>query len=165
MTEKQKKELQKLIENHDGRRFSELESVVLAQQSREYPDFGGGVPEDVYYVLGVFNVHTWKNRRGNETEILTAVVANEKGDEFEVAFASFCKREWDFVKFNRETKEYDKVECNPLLPFYPSLSQRTKAVSEIKPMTAIRIKRARGHFDNPNNTRVFDFNYTWVEKA
>lgn len=166
MTEEQKKKLQKLVKDHDGKSFSELKDVVLAQQSKEFPDYGKDVPEGTYFVMGKYDVHQWKNRRGNTSDILTAFVCDEKGDVFEVAFASFCKREWDFVRFNRESKEYVKVDdCNPLLPFYPSLSQRTDAVSKVAALTAIKVKHARGHFDNPNNDRVFDFDYTWVEKA
>lgn len=165
MTDEQKKKLQKLVKDHDGKSFSELKDVVTTQQSKEFPDYGADVPEGVYYVLGKYDVHVWKNRRGNTSDILTAFIANEKSEVFEVAFASFCKREFDFITFNRETKEYNKVECNPLLPYFPKLSQRTDAVSKVAPMTAIKIKHSHGHFDNPDNQRVFNFDYTWVEKA
>ena len=165
MTAKEKEALKKCVDACEGKSFAELTDVVAKQQSKEFPDFGGDVPEGEYYLIRKFAVHPWTNRQGTQSEILTAFLANiGTGKVVEVAFAAFCAREWDFVTVDK-TGEEKVVEMSPILPFQSKLSDRTKAVSELAENTKVIVKHSFGHFKNPYNTRIFNFKYTWVEGA
>lgn len=168
-------ELQKKIDDLGGFSFSDqkFQDLVKKQKAREFPDFGRDVPtEDVYVFIGKGNVHQWTSpRTGNVSDILTVILQRKGTDEIvEVAAAGFCKREWDFLEQSGKNSEgkyvYTTLECNPVLPFAASIADRNAAVAAIEVGTELRVKHsARGHFDNPNSTRVWDFVYTWVEKA
>ena len=168
-------ELQKKIADLGGFSFedSKFQDLIKKQKAREFPDFGRDVPtEDVYVFIGKGNVHQWTSpRTGNVSDILTVILQRKGTDEVvEVAAAGFCKREWDFLQQSGKNSEgkyvYTTLECKPILPFIASIADRNAAVAAIEIGTELRVKHSeRGHFDNPNSTRVWDFVYTWVEKA
>lgn len=166
-------ELQKKIADLGGFSFNnpKFQDLLRKQKEREFPDFGRDVPEGVYTFTGNGNIHQWTSpRTGSVSDIVTAYLSNDNGDLFEVATAAFAKREWDFLEGQGKNADgkyvYTKVNANPILPFQSSTAARNEAVSKIETGTKVVVKHSkRGHFDNPNNTRIWDFIYTYVEKS
>lgn len=149
---------------------TEVQNKIKAQKEREYPDFGRDVPEGEYTLTGKGTIHNWHNpRTDRNAEIFTAFLQNGEGDVFEVAFAAFSTREFKFMQFDgRDAKgniNYKEVTTNCVLPFTDSLADRNSAVLALGSGLKVSVHHARGHFDNPYNNRVFDFVYTWLEKA
>lgn len=166
-------ELQKKISDLGGFSFadSKFQELVKKQKEREFPDYGRDVPEGVYTLTGQGNIHQWKSPRTEAvSDIVVVYLTNESNEVFEVAAASFATREWSFMqqqgKDNNGKMTYAELSCKPILPFISSVADRNAAVGALTAGTKVRVKHSnRGHFDNPNNTRIWDFIYTYVENV
>ena len=89
-----------LVEN-GAAEISAVRPLIVADAEREFPDFGGQVPEGTYVLTAYCGVHEWKARNGRVSTIRTRFIRRESDNAtFEVAFASFVAREWDFVDVN-----------------------------------------------------------------
>lgn len=164
MTDKEKNALQKAIADCGGRKFEELATITSALAAKEYPNYGGDVPEgETLYFVRKFEVHKWTNREGTTSEILTAYLANSEGKLFEVAFSSFFGREWDFMC--RVNGNEVAIEVSSAFPFTPKISERVRIISEIGEGTPFKVRHAFGHLANPYAKRIFNYQFTWVEKA
>lgn len=159
-------DLIKQITENGGFAFdsAELQAQLKADKEREYPDFGRDIPEGNYIVTGYATSHDWKNRTGNVTHIRTAYIKAVDSDEiYEAPFAAFGQREWDFVKVSSDSEE--KFKPATLLGFIPSTADRNLAVCKVPAGTKVTINHCWGHWNNPNNTRIFNFKYTWISAA
>lgn len=160
--------LQKALDKSGGKSFDELPEFTNTLESREYPDFGVDVPEGEYYTLAKFDIHDWKNSRGKLSQIPTLYVCDENGEIFEIQFSNFFASEFDFIKQTKNDDgdfEKEEIKCNPIFPFTPSRSKRAAAINTLEQGTKIKVCHARGHYDNPDAVRVFNFTRTWVERA
>lgn len=162
--------LQKLIGANSTIRFGseEASALIRAQKEKEFPSFGGNIPEGaVLTFTGYGTSHAWKSpRTGNVSNILTAFCTDASGDVHEVPFASFCCPAYPFVRFDGRNTEgqpqYATVAQNFILPnHYDSNADRNSAVMNLPVGTQFVVHHARGHYDNPYATRVWDFNVTW----
>ena len=160
-----------ITDDKNGKAFSskELQEELKADKEREYPDFGRDIPEGEYILTGYATAHDWKSPRdGRISHIRTAFITNGT-DVYELPFANLSAKEWPFVQFNGRNSDgkatYKTVEIKTVLPYYSSVADRNFAVTQIPANTKIKVHHARGHYDNPYNTRVFDFKNTWAELA
>ena len=164
-------QLEKLIPE-DGFSFGSdtFQKKVKEQKEREFPDYGRDVPVGEYTFTGAGTYKSWKSpKTGNEIQILVAYL-EKNGNLFEVAAAAFAAAEYEFVSFDGKDDKgnikYKKVEMNPVLNYYSSTADRNGAMSTIEAGTKVKVFHStKGHFNNPYNTRIWDFVRTWVELA
>lgn len=148
----------------------QLQKELQEDKENEYPDYGRDVPEGEYSICGYSTLHEWKNKRtGRTSRIRTAFITNGT-DIFEMPFSAFCAREFDFVKFDGRDDSgeviHTKVEMHPICPFISSVAERNlTVVKTLKADDKIKVCHERGHYDNPYNTRIFNFVNTWIERA
>ena len=167
----ERSQLEKLIPE-DGFSFGSdtFQKKVKEQKEREFPDYGRDVPEGEYTFTGAGTYKPWKSpKTGNEIQILVAYL-EKNGTLYEVAAAAFAAAEYEFVSYNGKDEKgnikYKKVEMNPVLDYYSSTADRNGAMSTIEAGTKVKVfHSAKGHFNNPYNTRIWDFVRTWVELA
>jgi hypothetical protein len=166
-------ELLKTIANLGGVAFNsdELQQQLKKDKENEFPDYGRDIPDGEYVVTGYTTVKDWKNpRTGNISHIRTAFIKNDDDEVFQLPYASFCAKEWDFISYAGKDSDgkatYEKAEMHCILPFISSVADRNLTVSNtMKAGDRIKVCHKRGHFDNPYNTRIFDFVLTWAEWA
>lgn len=167
----EKSKLEKLIPE-EGFSFGSdtFQKKVKEQKEREFPDYGRDVPAGEYTFTGAGTYKSWKSpKTGNEIQILVAYL-EKNGNIFEVAAAAFAAAEYEFVSFDGKDEKgnikYKKVEMSPILDYYSSVADRNGAMSTIQAGTKVKVfHSAKGHFNNPYNTRIWDFVRTWVELA
>jgi len=162
--------LQKLIDAESTITFNSeaARTLLRTQKEREFPSFGGNIPEGTVLTFSGYGTsHAWKSpRTGNTSNILTAYCTNAAGEIFEVPFASFCRPAYPFVRFDGRNADgvpqYATVTQTFVLPnHYDSGADRNAAVMGLQVGLQFTIHHARGHFDNPYATRVWDFLTTW----
>jgi hypothetical protein len=169
--EQERINLEKLIPS-EGFSFGSdtFQKKVKEQKEREFPDYGRDVPAGEYTFTGAGTYKSWKSpKTGNEIQILVAYL-EKGGNIFEVAAAAFAAAEYEFVSFDGKDDKgnikYKKVEMNPILDYYSSVADRNGAMSTIEAGTKVKVFHStKGHFNNPYNTRIWDFVRTWVELA
>lgn len=149
----------------------QLQKELKEDRENEYPDYGRDVPVGEYTICGYSTLHEWKNKRtGRVSRIRTAFIANEQNDIFEMPFSAFCAKEFDFVKFDGRNDDgevvHTKVEMSPICPFISSVAERNlTVVKTLRTGDKVKVCHERGHYDNPYNTRIFNFVNTWIERA
>ena len=152
-----------LVEN-GAAEISAVRPLIMADAEREFPDFGGQVPEGTYVLTAYCGVHEWKARNGRVSTIRTRYIRRESDNAtFEVAFASFVAREWEFVGTDGQ------IASTPfILPFDASASttaRRNLRVLDLADGTRISVHHIRGHWNNPLATRVFNINLTYCSEV
>lgn len=150
----------KSLVNDGAQEISSVRPLIVADAEREFPDFGGQVPNGTYVLTAYCGVHEWKARNGRVSTIRTRYIRRESDNAtFEVAFASFVGREWDFVGVDGQ------VASTPfILPFDPNsatTARRNLRVLDLVEGTRISVNHIRGHWANPLATRVFNINLTY----
>lgn len=150
----------KAIINDGAQEISAVRPLVIADAEREFPDFGGQVPDGTYVLTAYCGVHEWKARNGRVSTIRTRYIRRESDNAtFEVAFASFVAREWDFVDVNGVEHTLPFI-----LPFDASqatTARRNLRVLDLAEGTRISVHHIRGHWANPLAQRVFNINLTY----
>ena len=152
--------IKSIIEN-GAQEINAVRPLIVADTEREFPDFGGAVPEGVYTLTAYCGSHEWKSRKGRVSTIRTRFIRRESDNAtFEVALASFVAHEWDFVDANGVEHTLPFI-----LPFDASASttaRRNLRVLDLAEGTQISVHHIRGHWNNPLAERVFNINLTYV---
>ena len=155
-------DLLKVITDLGGTSFEDAKESIQKDIEREFPDFGREIPEGVYTLSGFTTVHDWVSRDGRVSHIRTAflIETNSEGKPFELPFACLSANEFLFVPANG-------TEFQPacVLKHFDSPNRRNLAVLELGQGFKVKVRHMRGHHKNPYSKRIFDFNYTWAEKA
>ena len=148
-----------LVEN-GAAEISAVRPLIMADAEREFPDFGAQVPEGTYVLTAYCGVHEWKARNGRVSTIRTRYIRRESDNTtFEVAFASFVGREWDFVSVDGQV-----VSTPFILPFDPNsatTARRNLRVLDLAEGTKVAVNHIRGHWANPLAQRTFNINLTY----
>lgn len=157
-------DLLKVINDLGGQSFEDAKESVQKDIEREYPDFGREVPDGTYSLTGYTTVHEWTARDGRVSQIRTAfldAINPQSGNPYELPFAALSENEFLFVPADG-TAEF-QPKC--ALKHFDSPNRRNLAVLELGEGFKVRVRHMRGHHKNPYSKRIFDFNYTWAEKA
>lgn len=159
-------DLLKVITDLGGKSFDsdELKAELRAEKEREYPDFGREIPAGVYHLSGFTTTVDWRNpRTDNVSHIRVAYLdkLNPKtGKPYLLPFSAMSSNEFMFVPVGEE-----KFAPNCVLEHYDSIADRNAAVVALGKGFTVKVCHKRGHHDNPYAKKIFDFVYTWAERA